>query len=114
MARIPVNLRLVADAIDVSYESLLALNPELRHGITPPGMAYRLRIPTGKRDRLVSMLRGIPPNRLATWRMITAREDDTFTMIARQTNVSEKVLVAVNKGVLEPGDKVIPSIGRWP
>ena len=66
LAESPVSLRLVADAIGHSYESVLALNPELRRGITPPGMSYGLRIPTGKGDTLQAMLTSIPPSRLTT------------------------------------------------
>jgi hypothetical protein len=43
-----VDLHLVADAADTSYDYLLALNPELKRGITPPGLPYGLRVPVGK------------------------------------------------------------------
>jgi membrane-bound lytic murein transglycosylase D len=40
------DLRPLAKKLKVSYSSLIDLNPELQHGITPPGKHY-IRIPAG-------------------------------------------------------------------
>ncbi|MBO0725546.1 MAG: lytic transglycosylase domain-containing protein, partial [Blastocatellia bacterium] len=43
-----VDLRLVSDATDTPYDMVLALNPDLKRGVTPPGVEHLLRVPPGK------------------------------------------------------------------
>jgi membrane-bound lytic murein transglycosylase D len=102
-----VDLRLVADATDTPYESLLGLNPELKRNVTPPGFEYLLRVPTGKGRILQTALMRIPVEKRATWRMLTAQNDDTFESISRRTGVSATTIEQVNGGAIQPGQKVI-------
>jgi membrane-bound lytic murein transglycosylase D len=102
-----VDLHLVADAVDASYDYLLALNPELKRGVTPPAETFALRVPPGRGKVLQAALNRIPPDRRTQWRMMTAMNSDTFEAIARRTGVSESTLEQVNGGVLRPGAKVI-------
>ena len=108
-----VNLQLVADACDVSYDYLQALNPELKRGVTPPGLLHPLRVPPGKGKQLEAELKRIPVDKRATWRLQTAGTEDTFATIARRTGVSEATLAMVNGGELKAGEKVmIPTNGN--
>ncbi len=108
-----VDLRLVADATDVSYDYLLGLNPELKRGVTPPAETYALRIPSGRGKLLQAALSRIPPDRRMQWRMVTAQNNDTFETIARRTGVSQSTLEQVNGGVLRTGSKlVVPANGN--
>ena len=108
-----VDLRLVADATDVSYDYLLGLNPELKRGVTPPAETYALRIPSGRGKLLQAALSRIPPDRRTQWRMVTAQNNDTFETIARRTGVSQSTLEQVNGGVLRTGSKlVVPANGN--
>jgi LysM repeat protein len=102
-----VDLRLVADAVDASYDYILGLNPELKRGVTPPATTYALRVPPGKGKTLQAALNRVPPDKRTSWRMLTAQANDSFELIARRTGVSESVLEQVNGGVLRPGQKVI-------
>ncbi len=102
-----VDLRLVADAVDVSHDYILGLNPELKRGITPPAATYAVRVPPGKGKVLQTALNRIPPDKRTSWRMLTAQAGDSFEMIARRTGVSESALEQVNGGALRPGQKVI-------
>jgi membrane-bound lytic murein transglycosylase D len=102
-----VDLRLAADATDISYETLLALNPELKRNVTPPGSEHLLRVPTGKGLILHRALMRIPAEKRSTWRMLTAQNDDTFESISRRTGVSASTIAQVNGGVINPGAKVI-------
>jgi membrane-bound lytic murein transglycosylase D len=106
-----VDLRLVADATDTTYDFLQALNPELKRGVTPPGLPHALRIPAGRGKTLQLALSRIPPDKRTVWRFQTATSEDTFETIARRTGVSEDTLAAVNGGVLKPGQKVIIPTG---
>lgn len=102
-----VDLQLVADALDVPYDYLRGLNPELKRGVTPPDTEHYLRVPAGRSKSLLAVLNVIPPDKRNSWRLMTVSEEDTFETIARRTGVSESTLAAVNGGVLKPGRKVI-------
>ena len=102
-----VDLRLVSDATDTPYEMLLALNPDLKRAVTPPGVEHLLRVPPGKGRLLQAALMRVPPERRASWRMLTAQVGDSFESISRKTGVSEAAIEQVNGGVIKPGQKVI-------
>jgi membrane-bound lytic murein transglycosylase D len=102
-----VDLRLVSDATDTPYEMLLALNPDLKRGVTPPGIDHLLRVPPGKGRVLQTALLRIPPEKRASWRMLTAQANDSFETISRKTGVSATAIEQVNGGAIRPGQKVI-------
>lgn len=101
------DLKLVADATDTTYDYLHALNPELKRGVTPPGIEYLLRVPSGKGRVLQASLLKIPAEKRASWRMLTAQANDTFDAISRRTGVSATAIEQVNGGVINAGQKVI-------
>jgi membrane-bound lytic murein transglycosylase D len=107
-----VDMRLVSDATDTPYEMLLALNPDLKRGVTPPGVDHLLRLPPGKGRALQTALLRVPPEKRSTWRMLTAQTNDSFETISRKTGVSAAAIEQVNGGVIKAGAKVvIPSNG---
>lgn len=107
-----VDLRLVAEACDSSYEYLLALNPELKRGVTPPGTLHALRVPPGRGKQLQATLTRIPPDKRTSWRLMTAQNGDTLESIAKRAGVSESTLAAVNGGTEpKPGQKIIVPAG---
>lgn len=101
------DLRLVADATDTPYDYLLAINPELKRGVTPPGVEHLLRVPTGKGRVLQTALQRVPPEKRASWRMLTAQVNDDFDAISRKTGVSAAAIEQVNGGAIKPGQKVV-------
>jgi membrane-bound lytic murein transglycosylase D len=102
-----VDLRLASDATDTPYEMLLALNPELKRAVTPPGVDHLLRVPPGKGRALQTALQRVPPEKRASWRMLTAQTNDSFETISRKTGVSASTIQQVNGGSIKPGQKVI-------
>jgi membrane-bound lytic murein transglycosylase D len=102
-----VDLRLVSDATDTPYDMLLALNPELKRAVTPPGIDHMLRVPPGKGRALQTALLRIPPEKRSSWRMLTAQASDSFETISRKTGVSAVAIEQVNGGVIKPGLKVV-------
>jgi len=102
-----VDLRLASDATDTPYEMLLALNPELKRAVTPPGVDHLLRLPPGKGRALQTALLRVPPEKRASWRMLTAQTNDSFETISRKTGVSASTIQQVNGGSIKPGQKVI-------
>src|SRR5262245_62162921 len=101
------DLRLVSDATDTSYDLVLALNPELKPGETPPGVAHVIRVPTGKGLILRNSLRSIPVEKRASWRLLAVQVGDTFESLSRRTGVSAAQIERVNGGTLKPGQKAI-------
>ncbi len=106
-----VDLRLAADATDTPYEMLLALNPDLKRGVTPPGVEHLLRVPPGKGRVLQIALLRVPAEKRSNWRMLTAQTNDTFETISRKTGVSASAIEQVNGGVINPGQKVVIPAG---
>jgi len=102
-----VDLRLVSDATDTPYDVIEALNPELKRGVTPPGVEHLLRVPSGKGRVLLSSLMRVPAEKRSSWRMVTAQADDTFETIGRRTGVSASTIAQVNGNSLRAGQKVI-------
>lgn len=105
------DLKLVADAIDVPYDYLEALNPELKRGVTPPGVEHLLRVPTGKGRVLQTALMRVPPEKRSSWRMLTAQAGDDFDSISRKTGVSADAIEQVNGGTIKVGQKVVIPAG---
>src|SRR5581483_3997988 len=106
-----VDMKLVADACDTQYEFVMALNPELKRGVTPPGVPHPVRVPVKCGKQLQATLKLIPPDKRTLWRLQTAQADDNFGTIARRTGVSESMLSAINGGQLKSGQKVIVPVG---
>ena len=106
-----VDLKLVADACDLQPDYVQALNPELKRGVTPPGVLHPLRVPFKCGKQLQATLKLIPPDKRTQWRLQTAQPDDNFSTIARRTGVSEATLSAINGGQLQAGQKVIIPVG---
>jgi membrane-bound lytic murein transglycosylase D len=102
-----VDLRLVADATDTPYDYLLMLNPELKRGVTPPGVDHLLRVPTGKGRVLQTALLRVPPEKRASWRMLTAQAGEDFNALSRRTGVSAAAIEQVNGGAIKAGQKAI-------
>ncbi|HEV2664085.1 MAG TPA: transglycosylase SLT domain-containing protein [Blastocatellia bacterium] len=102
-----LDLRLASDATDTPFEMLLALNPDLKRAVTPPGVDHLLRVPPGKGRALQTALLRIPPEKRASWRMLTAQAGDSFETISRKTGVSASAIAQVNGGSVKSGQKVV-------
>ncbi|MBL8150632.1 MAG: lytic transglycosylase domain-containing protein [Blastocatellia bacterium] len=55
-----VDLRVVASALNVSYETIRDLNPELKRGVTPEN--YSLRLPKNSREQFEAAFTQLDPN----------------------------------------------------
>lgn len=86
-----VDLKVLADATGMSYESLRALNPELVHGVTPPnfdGDGYPLLVPKGMGPVFAADYQKLPESARLTWTFHTVRGGETLWGIARRYRVS--------------------------
>ena len=91
-----VDLRLVAQCIDVSPSTLQDLNPSLLRLTTPKNQTFELRLPAGTRERYLAAIEAIPPQMRVWWRYHEVAEGDTLASIARTYRTSPQAIVKEN------------------
>ena len=101
-----VDLRLVAQCIDVSPATLQDLNPSLLRLTTPKDQTFELRLPAGTRDRYLAAIGPIPPQMRVWWRYHEVAEGDTLASIARTYRTSVQAIEKENH--LMAGDELKP------
>ncbi len=107
----PLDLRLVAESIDVDLETLRLLNPQLLRLVTPADPAFVLHLPAGMADRFRAEMAAIPEDKWASWRQHRVADGETLSVIAQQYHVSAAAVADVNglapRAVLEAGTKLV-------
>jgi membrane-bound lytic murein transglycosylase D len=110
----PVDLRLVAETLDVDLDELRALNPQLLRLVTPADPKFVLSVPAGTADDFNAQMASIPPDKWTLWRRHRVEEGETLSGIARKYNVKAADLLEVNgldsPASLDPGTKLIVPI----
>ena len=112
-----VDLRVVAEEIDVRVADLFALNPELRRGITPFHYDdYKLKVPLGKADLLKKRLAKLPKDRKVQVRHHKVKRGETLGLIAQRYSSSISAIAQVNRirnihWLREGQDLLIPLAG---
>lgn len=99
--RIPasVDLGVLARMTGVDYDSLLSLNPELVHGVTPPNYGtsgYPLLVPEGMGPVFAADYHKLPASERLTWTFHTVRYGESLWTIARMYGVSLSSLRMAN------------------
>jgi membrane-bound lytic murein transglycosylase D len=113
----PIDLRLVAETIDVDVETLRALNPALLRMATPADPNFELRLPAGSAEQFSAEIADIPPDKWLSWRRHRVEAGETLLIIARKYRVTAQAVADVNnlepRAALEPGSKlIIPAAAR--
>ncbi|MFH1060567.1 MAG: LysM peptidoglycan-binding domain-containing protein [Pseudomonadota bacterium] len=113
-----VSLSTVAKAAGVSAGDLATLNPELKHGATPPyGALYSLRVPSGAGNSVSAAYAQLSPaersHRFGP-AVVIAQKYETMGDIAKAHNMSLRELAALNprlpkKAKLRGGQRVVIS-----
>jgi membrane-bound lytic murein transglycosylase D len=101
-----VDLRLVAQCIDVSPATLQDLNPSLLRLATPSEQAFELRLPVGTRERYLSAIEPVPVAMRVWWRYHEVAEGDKLASIARTYRTSAAAIEKENH--LQTGDELKP------
>ena len=101
-----VDLRLVAQCIDVSPATLQDLNPSLLRLTTPKDQPFELRLPVGTKDRYLAAIEPIPTEMRVWWRYHEVAEGDTVASIARTYRTSPAAIEKENH--LLAGDELKP------
>ena len=94
-----IDLKVLTDACGVDLDSLLNLNPELVHAVTPPnfsGDGYPLRVPAGMGKAFVHSYNSLPESAKLTWTFHTVRYGETLSGIARRYSVGLASLKLAN------------------
>ncbi|MBI4041517.1 MAG: transglycosylase SLT domain-containing protein [Deltaproteobacteria bacterium] len=108
----PVDLRKAASALDVSFEDLKYLNPELQRWCTPPDVEeYTLRIPEGKKETFLTHYDAIVPKEKTIFHVHKITSGDTLYRIARKYGTNIDPIMELNKiksaRLLRPGNYLI-------
>ena len=100
-----VDLRTVAKNMEIPYEDLQALNPELRSYVTPREPdGYTLKIPTGSHETFLAAFAAAPTMVPPMFRTHTAKKGETLPRIAKRYGISVTAIADANS--LSPRSKV--------
>ena len=106
----PIDLRLVAETIDVDAETLRSLNPSLLRSATPDDPSFELRLPQGTGEKFTAEIAAIPPDKWISWRRHRMEPGETLASIAKKYRVTPAAIAEANNiertAALEPGVKL--------
>jgi len=106
-----IDLRLVAETIDVDVDTLRSLNPSLLRMVTPDDPNFVLHLPTGTSERFSAEIADIPADKWVSWRRHRVEAGETLTSIAKKYRVTTAAIAQANDleagAGLEPGEKLI-------
>jgi membrane-bound lytic murein transglycosylase D len=111
-----IDLRLVAETIDVDVATLRTLNPSLLRMATPDDPDFVLHLPKGTAGTFSAEIADIPPDKWVSWRRHRVESGETLTSIAKKYRVTPGAIAAANDleaGTgLEAGEKLIIPAAR--
>jgi len=106
-----IDLRLVAETIDVDVETLRSLNPSLLRLATPDDLSFELHLPQGTAEKFSAEIADIPPDKWVSWRRHRVESGETLTSIAKKYRVTAAAIADANglerNAALDAGDKLI-------
>jgi len=110
-----IDLRLVAETIDVDVETLRSLNPSLLRLATPEDSSFELHLPLGTAQKFSAEIADIPPDKWVSWRRHRVETGETLTSIAKKYHVTPVAIAEANSlernAALDAGEKlIIPAV----
>src|SRR5947207_4903913 len=106
-----IDLRLVAETIDVDAETLRSLNPSLLRLATPDEPSFELHLPLGTAQKFSAEIADIPADKWVSWRRHRVENGETLTSIAKKYRVTAAAIADANnlerKAALDTGEKLI-------
>jgi len=106
-----IDLRLVAETIDVDVETLRTLNPSLLRLATPDDPSFELHLPAGSAQRFSAEIAEIPADKWVSWRRHRVDAGETLTSIGKKYHVTPAAIAAANNleqgTALGAGEKLI-------
>ena len=106
-----IDLRLVAETIDVDVETLRALNPSLLRLATPDDSYFELHLPVGAAQKFSAEIADIPADKWVSWRRHRVEAGETLTSIAKKYRLTPAAIAEANNlergAALDAGEKLI-------
>jgi membrane-bound lytic murein transglycosylase D len=107
-----VDIRRVAEWVDLPVQTIQELNPELRRWTTPVRATdYELKVPMGTAEVVRERLASADPNELAALNRHTVKKGETLTSIAKRLKVSRADLAEANyltiRSKVKPGQQLV-------
>src|SRR6202040_3688740 len=106
-----IDLRLVAETIDVDAETLRSLNPALLRLATPEDPSFGLHLPVGSAEKFSAEIADIPPDKWVSWRRHRIEAGETLSSIAKKYRVTPAAISDANNldrhAALDVGEKLI-------
>jgi membrane-bound lytic murein transglycosylase D len=106
-----IDLRLVAETIDVDVEALRALNPSLLRLATPDDSSFELHLPVGAAEKFSAEIADIPADKWVSWRRHRVEAGETLTSVGKKYHVTPVAIADANnlehRAALEAGQKLI-------
>jgi membrane-bound lytic murein transglycosylase D len=106
-----IDLRLVAETIDMDVATLRALNPSLLRMTTPDDPEFVLHLPQGTSEKFSAEIADIPADKWVSWRRHRVETGETMTSIAKTYRVKAAAIAEANNlergAELEAGEKLI-------
>jgi membrane-bound lytic murein transglycosylase D len=91
------DLKVIARLCEVDYETIKALNPELKMWCTPPHHPdYEVKIPVGTREKFLQNFSQLDPSERITFRQHQVRQGDTLSTIARRYGIKKEPIMELN------------------
>ena len=107
----PIDLRLVAETIDVGVEMLRSLNPALLRFATPGDSSFELHLPQGTAEKFSAGIADIPPDKWVSWRRHRVETGETLVSIAKKYRVTPAAIADANNlernAAPDAGEKLI-------
>jgi membrane-bound lytic murein transglycosylase D len=106
-----IDLRLVAETIDVDVDTLRNLNPALLRLATPDDPSFELHLPVGSAEKFSAEIADIPADKWVSWRRHRIEAGETLTSIAKKYHVTPAAISDANNldrhAALDVGEKLI-------
>jgi membrane-bound lytic murein transglycosylase D len=93
------SLDVVAHAVGAPLDRILALNPHLVRGITPPGRRYPVRLPVGTPLLFAENYAAMPPEQRVRSVLHVVRRGDTLSEIAELYGTTPSAIREANDGL---------------
>ncbi|MDD5224034.1 MAG: transglycosylase SLT domain-containing protein [bacterium] len=113
-----LDLRKVADFLNLPLDDLMALNPELLYPFTPPNYPdYQLKLPVGTGPGVKEYISSLPPEARLTFIQHKVRPRDTLSGIAKKYHVKANAIMTLNNFSharrLKPGETLLIPLPSW-
>ena len=106
-----IDLRLVAETIDVDVDTLRNLNPALLRLATPDDPSFEMHLPVGSAGKFSAEIADIPADKWVSWRRHRIEAGETLTSIAKKYRVTPAAISDANNldrhAALDVGEKLI-------